>query len=66
MKGAVMWEFSLNVKAENFAIASLLYNALSKSINQMQGVITSNEENGYISIYFCPNSCPTVWQFVWF
>lgn len=50
MKGAVMWEFSLNIKIENFAIASLLYNALSKSINQMQGVITSNEENGYISI----------------
>ena len=45
-----MWEFSLNVKAENFAIASLLYNTLSKSISQMHGVITSNEENGYISI----------------
>lgn len=45
-----MWEFSLNVKAENFAVANLLYNYLSKSISQMNGVITSNEENGYIYI----------------
>ncbi len=45
-----MWEFSLNVKAENFAIANALYNSLSKSIFQMKGVLTSNEEHGYISI----------------
>ncbi len=45
-----MWEFSLNVKAENFSIANTLYNSLKNSISQMNGVITSNEEHGYISI----------------
>lgn len=45
-----MWEISLNLKAENFDIANLLYNSLSLPIQEMRGVITSNEEHGYISI----------------
>ena len=45
-----MWEISLNIKSENYAIANLLYKTLSDAIEQMQGIITSNEENGYISI----------------
>ena len=45
-----MWEISLNLKAENIDIANLLYNSLSLPIQEMRGVITSNEEHGYISI----------------
>ncbi len=45
-----MWEISLNIKSENYAIANVLFQTLSNSIEDMQGIITSNEENGYISI----------------
>lgn len=45
-----MWEISLNIKAENFALANLLYKSLLNPIQAMDGVITLNEENGFVSI----------------
>ncbi len=45
-----MWEISLNIKSENKAIANLLYSTLLKSLQDINGIITLNEENGYVSI----------------
>ncbi len=45
-----MWEFSLNFKTENFELAKRVHNALLNIISDLDGVITSNEENGIISV----------------
>lgn len=45
-----MWEFSLNLKSENFEIAKHIFLSLSKYIKDFDGVVTSHEENGYICI----------------
>lgn len=45
-----MWEFSLNVKTENFELAKFIFNNISSVCNKWNGVVTSVEEGGYISI----------------
>ena len=45
-----MWEFSLNMRAENFEIAKFIFNSLSSCITPVEGVLTSYEHGGYISI----------------
>ena len=45
-----MWEFSLNFKSENAELSTYVYKILSGYIKSLNGVITSNEENGNISI----------------
>ena len=45
-----MWEFSLNFKTENFELAKYIHNALRAFVESMEGVVTSNEENGVISV----------------
>ncbi len=47
-----MWEFSLNLKSENFDLARFFYNSLSAYISESDGVITSHEDNGNISVLF--------------
>ena len=50
-----MWEFSLNIRSENFELAKFFYNTFSSIVVHADGVITSHEENGYISILFAVN-----------
>lgn len=50
-----MWEFSLNIKTENFELAKFFYNSLSTYVRATDGVVTSHEENGYISVLFAVN-----------
>lgn len=45
-----MWEFSLNLKTENFEIAKYFYNTISAYVKALNGMVTSHEDNGYISI----------------
>lgn len=45
-----MWEFSLNLKTENIEIANKIYKTLSDYFELINGVVTSHEQNGYISI----------------
>ena len=45
-----MWEFSLNLKTENFELAKYFYNTLASYVNNLEGVVTSHEDNGTISI----------------
>lgn len=45
-----MWEISLNIKAENIAIANILYKSLSKAMQEMNGIITIDENKNYVSI----------------
>ena len=45
-----MWEFSLNLQAENFTLAKTIYNSLKEFSAVTGGIITSHEENGYIYI----------------
>lgn len=45
-----MWEFSLNIKTENFEIARYFYNAIFPYTKSFDGMVTSHEDNGYISI----------------
>ena len=45
-----MWEFSLNLKTENFELAKFFHNALFPYAKSLNGFVTSNEDNGYISI----------------
>ncbi len=45
-----MWEFSINLKEENLEIANIISNSLSLAVKSFEGVVTSNLENGYISI----------------
>ncbi len=45
-----MWEFSLNLRSENFDIAKNIYDALKAFSSEFGGVVTSHEENGYIYI----------------
>lgn len=50
-----MWEFSLNLKTENFEIAKSFFNAINSNISSIDGMITSHEENDYISILLAVN-----------
>ena len=43
-----MWEFSLNFKSENADLAKYVYNILANYVASIDGVVTSNEENGHI------------------
>ncbi len=45
-----MWEFSLNLKTENFELAKFIHNNISVFCAKWHGVVTSVEEGGYISI----------------
>ena len=45
-----MWEFSLNLRAENFSLAKSLYLSIKEFSAQIGGVVTSHEENGFICI----------------
>ena len=45
-----MWEFSINLKKENFDNASLIFNYLNSTVKTFKGVLTEHEENGYVSI----------------
>ncbi len=45
-----MWEFSLNFKTENFELARQVHNTLLSYVSSMEGVVTSHEDNGTISI----------------
>ena len=45
-----MWEFSLNLMTENFDIARQVHNTLLGIIETCEGLLTSNEDNGTISI----------------
>lgn len=45
-----MWEFSLNMKTENFELAKFLYNNFSLNTKKWKAVVTSVEQNGFISI----------------
>ena len=45
-----MWEFSLNLKTENFELAKYFHNALFSYANSLGGMVTSHEENGFISV----------------
>lgn len=50
-----MWEFSLNLNSENFDLAKFFHNTLSNYIHENEGVITSYEDNGNISVLFAVN-----------
>ena len=50
-----MWEFSLNFKSENFEIARYVHRALMEPTTNMNGFVTSSEDNGYISILVAVN-----------
>lgn len=45
-----MWEFSLNLKTENFDIAKFFHKTLCSHVKKLGGMITSHEDNGFISI----------------
>lgn len=45
-----MWEFSLNLKSENFNLAKKIFLSLNNFISKIDGVVTSHEEQEYISI----------------
>ncbi len=51
-----MWEYSLNIKEENKALASFVYNSMSKFVENNRGVVTSHEENGYIKVLIAVKS----------
>ena len=50
-----MWELSLNLKTENFELAKFIHNNISSICAKWQGVVTSVEECGYISILIAVN-----------
>ena len=45
-----MWEISLNLLSENFALGNILLKAIIPPIQELGGVVTKNEDNGYFSI----------------
>lgn len=45
-----MWEFSLNLKTENFELAKYFHNTLNPYVKSLEGVVTSHEDNGCISV----------------
>lgn len=45
-----MWEFSLNIGADNSELAGRVFNAMRNLSSNLGGVVTKHEENGYISI----------------
>ena len=45
-----MWEFSLNLRAENFNLAKSLFLSIKEFSAKIGGVVTSHEENGFICI----------------
>ena len=45
-----MWEFSLNLKTENYQLAKFIHNNLSLFCSKYHAVVTSVEQQGYISI----------------
>ncbi len=45
-----MWEFSLNFKSENFELAKVVHNTLLDFIKDIEGVVTSHEDNGVIQV----------------
>lgn len=45
-----MWEFSLNLRSENFNLAKRLYQSIKEFSTQIGGVVTSHEDNGFICI----------------
>ncbi len=45
-----MWEFSLNLRSENFSLAKQLFLSIKEFSSSLSGVVTSHEEHGYISI----------------
>lgn len=45
-----MWEFSLNIKADNCELADKIFCAIKDLSSSLGGVVTKHEENGYISI----------------
>lgn len=45
-----MWEFSLNLKTENFELAKFLHNNFSSNCKKWNAVVTSVEQNGFISV----------------
>lgn len=45
-----MWEFSLNLRTENFELARYFHNTLNSYVKSSGGMITSHEENGFISV----------------
>lgn len=51
-----MWEYSLNIKNENRALAGFVYSSMSKFVGNNRGVVTRNEENGYIKILIAVKS----------
>ena len=52
-----MWEFSLNLKSENFELAKYFHNTLNNFVQTIKGMVTSNEDNGYISVLIAvPNN----------
>lgn len=45
-----MWEISLNLLSENIALGNILLKAIIPPIQELGGVVTKNEDNGYFSI----------------
>lgn len=45
-----MWEFSLNLKAENMDLAKQIYYSLFKYIKENKGVITLHEDDSFVRI----------------
>ncbi len=45
-----MWEFSLNLRTENFSLAKQLYLSIKQFSEKTGGVVTSHEDKGYICI----------------
>ncbi len=45
-----MWEFSINLKKENFDNANLIFNYLENTVKTFKGVLKMHEDNGYVSI----------------
>lgn len=45
-----MWEFSLNLRSENFNLAKSLFNSIKEFSAKVDGVVTSHEQQGFICI----------------
>jgi len=45
-----MWEFSINLKTENFDLAKYFHNILFPISQTLGGMVTSHEDNGFISV----------------
>lgn len=51
-----MWEYSLNLKDDNRALAGFIYTSMTKFVENNKGIVTSHEENGYIKILIAVKS----------